>query len=57
MLVLLELQVLLEQAENQVLLAQLEMLVLQVKWAQQGSRVRQDQPVRLVKVARLERPA
>jgi hypothetical protein len=30
-LVLLELQVLLEQAENQVLLAQLEKMVLQVK--------------------------
>ena len=34
------LQVLLEQAENQVLLARLEKMVLQVKWAQQGSRVR-----------------
>jgi len=39
-LVLLELQVLLEQAENQVLLVRLEILVLQVKWALQGSRVR-----------------
>jgi hypothetical protein len=34
------LQVLLEQAENQVLLVRLEKMVLQVKWAQQGSRVR-----------------
>ena len=42
MLVLLELQVLLEQAENQALLVRLEILVLQEKWAQQGSRVRQD---------------
>ena len=57
MLVQQVLQVLLEQAENQVLLARLEKMVLQVKWAQQGSRVRQDQPVRLVKVARLESPA
>jgi hypothetical protein len=33
-LALLELQVLLEQAENKVLLVRLEILVLQVKWAQ-----------------------
>ena len=39
MLVLLELQVLLEQAENQVLLAQLEKADLQVKWALQVRRV------------------
>ena len=42
---------LLEQAENQVLLARLEKMVLQVKWAQQGSRVPLDQRARLVKVA------
>ena len=42
MLVLLELQVLLEQAENQVLLARLEKADLQVKWAPQGLRVLQD---------------
>jgi len=39
LLALLELQVLLEQAENQVLLVRLEILVLQEKWAQQGRRV------------------
>lgn len=39
MLVLLELQVLLEQAENKVLLVRLEILVLQVKWALQVRRV------------------
>ncbi len=39
MLALLELQVLLEQAENKVLLAQLEKAVLQVKWALQVRRV------------------
>ena len=33
------LQVLLEQAENKVLLVRLEILVLQVKWAPQGRRV------------------
>jgi hypothetical protein len=38
-LVLLELQVLLEQAENKVLLVRLEILVLQVKWALQVRRV------------------
>ena len=57
MLVLLELQVLLEQAENKVLLVRLEILVLQVKWAPQGRRVLLGQRARLVKVARLERPA
>ncbi|WP_254942958.1 hypothetical protein [Cyanobium sp. A1C-AMD] len=51
MLVLQVLQVLMEQAENQVLLARLEKMVLQVKWAQQGSRVLLDQRARLVKVA------
>ena len=39
MLALLELQVLLEQAENPVLLAQLEKADLQVKWALQVRKV------------------
>jgi len=38
-LALLELQVLLEQAENKVLLVRLEILVLQVKWALQVRKV------------------
>ena len=42
---------LLEQAENQVLLARLEILALQVKLAQQDCRVLLDQRAQLVKVA------
>ena len=57
MLVQQVLQVLLEQAENQVLLARLEILVLQVKWALQGRRVLLDQRARLVKVALQVLPA
>jgi hypothetical protein len=57
LLVLQVLQVLLEQAENQVLLARLEKVVLQVKWAQPGSRVLLDQRARLVKVALQVLPA
>ena len=48
---------LLEQAENQVLLARLEKMVLQVKWALQGRRVLLDQRARLVKVALQVLPA
>ena len=49
MLVQQVLQVLLEQAENQVLLARLEKMVLQVKWALQGRRVLLAWLARLVK--------
>ena len=41
---------LLEQAENQVLLVRLEMLALLVKWALQARRVPLDQRAQLVKV-------
>ena len=57
MLVQQVLQVLLEQAENQVLLARLEILVLQVKLAQPGRRVLLDQRAQLVKVALQVLPA
>ena len=51
MLVQQVLQVLLEQVENQVLLARLEKMALQVKWALQVRRVLLDQRAQLVKVA------
>ena len=57
MLVLLELQVLLEQAENQVLLVRLEKADLQVKWALQVRRVLLAWLAQLVKVALQAWPA